>query len=191
MGSIFAVSAVTADAHGFFAVLVEGLGFAHQPLELLQLFVLALARWAPIFALVPFLGGRLVPAPIKLGLSVGAAAWLLPGLSEKAPVPLVLPEIEWWTLVLKELLIGLTIGFMMSLIFWAADMAGRFIDQARARRRPICCCLRSRSRARSWAPSTSSSSSCSSSRSVGICGLSVRCSTRTGSSRCSSSALPR
>jgi flagellar biosynthetic protein FliR len=103
----------------------------HDPVETLQLFVLGMARWAPVFALTPFLGGKLVPNTIKLSLSVSMALWLLPGLSARAPSPLQISEVTWWALLIKEVILGFALAFSASLVFWAAEMGGRFIDNVR------------------------------------------------------------
>ena len=119
------------EAHAFIEAMRLELGLQHQPVELLQLFVLGVARWAPVFSLAPFLGGKLVPAIIRLALSVSMGLWLLPGFSARAPQPLVISELNWWALLIKEVLIGFTLAFAAALIFWAAEMGGRFIDNVR------------------------------------------------------------
>ncbi len=115
----------------FFLAVFGELGIRHDPVGALQLFLLGMARWAPVFALTPFLGGKLVPNPIKLALAVSTALWLLPGMSAVAPVPLRISEVTWWALLIKEVVIGFTLAFGASLVFWAAEMGGRFLDNVR------------------------------------------------------------
>ena len=51
-------------------------GFCYDPAALAQviahsvLFAIGFARWAPVFAMTPFLGGRLAPASVRTGLAV-------------------------------------------------------------------------------------------------------------------------
>ena len=79
----------------------------------------------------PFLGGRLAPGPVKIGLAVVMAWFSAPWLSGQLPVPLELSPIGWWLAALHEIAIGLLIGFGSSLVFFAATMAGELVDGAR------------------------------------------------------------
>ncbi|HRC84558.1 MAG TPA: flagellar biosynthetic protein FliR [Thermoanaerobaculia bacterium] len=115
----------------FFSTLTAELGVRHNAFDTVSLFTLGLARWLPVAALAPFLGGRLVPAVVRIGFGFLFALVLLPSLSAAAPVPLAFSTPVWWALVLKELAIGVTLGFAASLPFFAAEMAGQAIDAAR------------------------------------------------------------
>ncbi len=91
------------------------------------------ARLVPVFAFVPFFGGRLVPAPIRVGIAVAFALILLPVMGDPVtaawavdPSPVLIA-----VLLGKEILVGLTLGFVASLPFYAADAAGRLADVAR------------------------------------------------------------
>lgn len=119
------------DLDGFLAPFTAGLELRHSGLEALQLFALGFARWAPVFAFTPFLGGKLVPNPIRVGLALLFALVVLPWQSQLAPAPLALSTLVWWALLLRELLVGFIIAFAGSLVFWAADMAGQFLDNVR------------------------------------------------------------
>lgn len=120
-----------ADLDGFLAPIAESLGLRHGPLDSIQLLTLGFARWAPVFALSPFLGGKLVPNPIKVGSAILFAIVVLPWQSRIAPVPLELSALAWWSLLLREILVGFLLAFAGSLVFWAADMAGQFLDNVR------------------------------------------------------------
>lgn len=91
---------------------------------------LIFARLIAIIFQTPFLGGRLVPGQIKVGLSVVLLLVLYPYVSEltdelpKGFVPLVF-------LWMKEVFVGFVIGFVASLIFLGVQSAGRFIDTQR------------------------------------------------------------
>ncbi len=95
--------------------------------------VLIAARLVPVFTLAPFFGGRLLPAPARIGLALAFAALLAPAvgaslISGAAPVPAGLGLVA---LLAKEVAVGAVIGFLVALPFLAADMAGRLADQAR------------------------------------------------------------
>ena len=86
---------------------------------------LGAARTLPVAWMVPAFGGASVPAPIRTGLGLGLAVLCLPRLA--GHVPEVGPAL-WILLLVRELAVGLTLGFVASLIFRAAEGAGRLSD---------------------------------------------------------------
>ncbi|MEM1201789.1 MAG: flagellar biosynthetic protein FliR [Acidobacteriota bacterium] len=118
-----------------------GLDPALGPEAALRLFLLALARWLPVVVLSPVLGGKLVPAAPKMALATLFAVVTLPHLGATVAAPgiagaaagaVAVPAgLGFWTLLLKEAFVGLVLGFGSSLIFWGADIAGRFLDNVR------------------------------------------------------------
>ncbi len=122
---------MTTGLEAFFTPLAAELGVRHGLEGTLRLLTLAMARWAPIITLAPFMGGRLIPAPVRMGLLVLFSLLVLPAISQTAPRPLLIGPVEWWALVLKETFIGLVIGFAASLVFWGGEMGGRLIDTVR------------------------------------------------------------
>ena len=131
MTGLLPVVVTTTEVQRFLEPLLAQLGVRHPPLDCLQLFTIGLARWVPIFALTPFLGGRLVPAPVKMALSVLLAAWVLPQLSSQAPVPLEMSTLAWWTMLLQEVFVGFVLATGAGLLFWTAEMGGKFLDNVR------------------------------------------------------------
>jgi flagellar biosynthetic protein FliR len=93
---------------------------------------LVIARLAIIVQLVPFLGGQMIPQTVKMGVTLALAIVVFPavwlqGVAASLPVePLPVAA-----LVVKELAIGVTLGFVASLTFESARMAGELIDVAR------------------------------------------------------------
>lgn len=98
--------------------------------NLLALLLLVLLRIVPIIIMAPFLGGKLLPAPTKMGLSVFISLLLFPFL-----VPLdsydILHGFPIIALAFKELLIGVIIGLLVSIPFNIATSAGSIIDHQR------------------------------------------------------------
>lgn len=121
----------TAGLEAFAGPLLATLGLRHGGADSIQLFVLALARWLPIVAICPFLGGRLVPAPVRMGLGALLALFVLPHLSATLPAPLALDGARWWLALLQESFVGVVLGLGSGMVFWAADSAGRFLDSVR------------------------------------------------------------
>jgi len=87
--------------------------------------VLLLARLGPLVAIAPFFGDRL-PAAVRLplGLALAVAVGSL-----DVPAPQAGPLLAL-ALILKELAVGATLGFVASLFFHAAEAAGRIADMA-------------------------------------------------------------
>jgi flagellar biosynthesis protein FliR len=91
----------------------------------------ALARVTPAVWLAPFLGGKLVPATVKMGVSLALALTVAPSLAPSVRAlegsgPLLLLG-----LLLKELAVGAAAGFVVGLVFQAAEAGGRLMDTAR------------------------------------------------------------
>jgi flagellar biosynthetic protein FliR len=114
-----------------FASVRDDWGVRHGAMDTAALFFLILLRWAAITQLCPFLGGRLVPMPVKIGLAMLMAWFSTPWLSHQLPVPLNMGPLRWWFAAVHEIGLGLLIGFGSSLVFLAASMGGEFLDTAR------------------------------------------------------------
>ena len=102
-----------------------------QPITVLAVFFLTIARLLPILALAPFLGApKTVPMTIRMLFSIALAAIFLPQnlMSVHQEIPLSLPFIGF---CLKELVIGFILAFVSSAPFFVATMAGSIIDQQR------------------------------------------------------------
>ncbi len=109
--------------------LLGALGITGDPNETLRLVTLALARSMPALFLNPFLGGQSVPAQVKIGLAFSFTILMLPALTRGAPP---MPVGTTFTfLMMKELAIGVTLGYLSSLVFWTFATAGRLIDTQR------------------------------------------------------------
>jgi flagellar biosynthetic protein FliR len=116
---------------GFFAPFRELWGVRHGAMDSGALFFLVALRWFAIVLLCPFLGGRLVPGTVKVGLALLLAWFCTPSVSQQTAAPLGLSAVGWWLAAVHEIGIGLLIGFGASLVFLAATMAGEFLDSTR------------------------------------------------------------
>ena len=86
---------------------------------------LGAARTVPVAWMIPAFGGPLVPAPLRVGLGLTLSVLCLPLLVGQIPAagPAMLV-----LLVLREAAVGVTLGFVGSLVFRSAEMAGRLTD---------------------------------------------------------------
>jgi flagellar biosynthetic protein FliR len=82
----------------------------------------------PLVLLAPFFGGRLVPAPAKIGLAGAVALLVYPHVASAVPA---LGPLHLVLLFAKEILVGVALGLCVSLVFHAAEAAGRLVDVAR------------------------------------------------------------
>lgn len=98
-----------------------------EPITVLSVFFLTLARLLPILTLAPFLGAQNVPSTIRMMFAVALTSIFLPQnlMQTHENIPL---NMYFIGLFLKELLVGTAIGFFATLPFLIAQMAGSLID---------------------------------------------------------------
>jgi flagellar biosynthetic protein FliR len=104
------------------------IGMNQLTADQIQTFLLAFVRVLAIISLLPVFGSRAVPAQAKAGLSFLIAVVLYPFVSME-PGGEALLSIPTFVLgVVKEIAVGIVIGFAASLLFAAVQFAGRLID---------------------------------------------------------------
>ncbi len=92
---------------------------------LLATFIWPLSRILALIASAPILGNPGIPVRVKLGLAVMITFLVSPTLES---VPQVPPGSEIGLLiVIQQVIIGLTIGFVMRIVFVTVEMAGEII----------------------------------------------------------------
>lgn len=101
-----------------------------NPLGVLSLLFLFLARFLPIIALSPFFGSRVLPHPVKVTFGISIFAVFLPQLLTVTTTPLTFSPFTL-LLIVKELFVGLVIGFIMGIPFVIAQNVGIIIDHQR------------------------------------------------------------
>jgi flagellar biosynthesis protein FliR len=87
-------------------------------------FALVLARVAGLFAAIPMFGARLVPARVKAPLILAMALLIFPIVRPHA-IPAVNDAISLILLVVRETLIGVTLGLLSQFIFAAVEFCGQ------------------------------------------------------------------
>ncbi|MCY3974282.1 MAG: flagellar biosynthetic protein FliR [Simkaniaceae bacterium] len=98
--------------------------------DLLSLFFLALMRMGPIIMLAPFLGAKTAPIIVRTGLAVMMSVIFLPVLIKHAHRHLEFSPL-FLVYSMKELLIGLFLGFLVAMPFYMVQSGGIIIDYSR------------------------------------------------------------
>jgi type III secretion protein T len=101
-----------------------------DPRAMLSLLFLFLGRMLPIIAMSPFFGSRVLPNPTKVFFAMTLFVVFLPQFLLSVSTPLVF-NLLLVLLVLKELFVGLILGFMISIPFIIVQAAGMMIDHQR------------------------------------------------------------
>jgi len=103
---------------------------AQNPLAVLTLLFLFMARFLPIVALSPFFGARVLPHPVKVAFGLVMFAVFLPQLITVTKTPLTFSHYAL-ILIVKELFIGFVLGFIIGTPFTIAQNVGILIDHQR------------------------------------------------------------
>ena len=101
-----------------------------QPITVLSVFFLTLARILPIVAIAPFLGAKNLPALVRMMFSVALCMLFLPQnlLSIHGNIPYDMTFVGY---LCKELVIGTVLGFLSAVPFYIATTTGTLIDHSR------------------------------------------------------------
>ena len=90
-------------------------------------FLLLSARILSLLAVVPFLGAKLFPSPIKIGIALSWMGVIFPKVVQDTTIMHYQDLDIFYILLIKEILIGVLIGFLFAFPFYAAQSAGSFI----------------------------------------------------------------
>lgn len=88
---------------------------------------LTLPRIIGAFIMLPLISPQNMPAMVRNSFLVSLAIVALPIVVATAP-PGTMSTLSWPALVVKELFIGIAIGFCFGIVFWAISAAGNVID---------------------------------------------------------------
>ncbi len=101
-----------------------------EPITVLSVFFLTLARLLPILTLAPFLGAKNLPMAIRMMFGLSLVAIFLPQnlLTIHGNIPYGGKFIGY---LCKELLVGSVLGIFAATPFFIAQMAGTLIDHSR------------------------------------------------------------
>ncbi|MFI5342933.1 MAG: EscT/YscT/HrcT family type III secretion system export apparatus protein [Chlamydiales bacterium] len=111
--------------------LYSNLSFSENgPAALLSLLFLFFGRMLPIIALAPFFGAKVLPHSVKVAFALCLFVIFLPQLATITKTPLGF-NFDMLLLLFKELLVGILIGFFISLPFVIVQNTGSLIDHQR------------------------------------------------------------
>jgi type III secretion protein SpaR/YscT/HrcT len=102
----------------------------NDPTTFLSLLFLFLGRMLPIISLSPFFGARVLPHPVKLTFAISLFIIFIPQLIANTKAPLFYDE-KLVMLLIKEIFIGLLMGFLVSVPFIVVQNVGMLIDHQR------------------------------------------------------------
>lgn len=95
--------------------------------EVLKVFALVMVRVSGLIVTAPFLGSRNFPATAKVGLVALTALLITPSIPKLAE-PLPADFLPFGVLALGEFATGALIGFVMTIVFAAVQLAGQIVD---------------------------------------------------------------
>lgn len=101
-----------------------------NPEAALSLLFLFFARFLPIIALSPFFGARVLPHPVKICFAISMFVIMLPQLITVTTTPIEY-DLRLVMLMVKELFVGLLMGYLISMPFQIVQSAGIIIDHQR------------------------------------------------------------
>jgi flagellar biosynthesis protein FliR len=87
-------------------------------------FLILVVRLGIILAFLPFFSGRQLPRQFKVGLTLVLGYMLAP------VIPMQIRATDIPILLLQEVILGMTMGFAVRLIFWSVETAGIMISDA-------------------------------------------------------------
>lgn len=98
--------------------------------SILSLMFLFMGRMLPIITLSPFFGSRVLPHSVKVAFAISLFAIFMPQLMMVTTTPLAF---NLWLVfyLIKEMFVGLIMGFMISIPFIIVQNAGLLIDHQR------------------------------------------------------------
>ena len=103
---------------------------SHKLWDIWAIFLLGLGRMVTAISMAPFFGGKILPNSIKVGFGISITAIFLPYLILHSTSSYTF-DITFILLLLKEVMIGFILGFLITIPFQFAQAAGSLIDHQR------------------------------------------------------------
>jgi flagellar biosynthetic protein FliR len=93
--------------------------------QVIPIFLLIFCRITSFFVVVPILSSRNVPMMFKIGLSVFISLIIFATMGLDKPIPM---DGEYILLIIREMLVGVLLGFLAYIFFTVVQTAGSFMD---------------------------------------------------------------
>jgi len=91
---------------------------------------MSMPRILAIFSVIPLFNRQALPGLLRVGVSFSIALFIIPSLEIDA-FTTTRTTTAIFLILLKEIIIGLMIGFIISLPLWALDITGVYVDNQR------------------------------------------------------------
>ena len=105
----------------------RNLGFQTSISLIIMTASLVAARVIPTIAFSPFLGGESVPTEVKIGVGITLTIVLFPAVAERVS-QMPVGALPYILTLAKEVFIGISLAFIIGLVFDAARVAGGLVD---------------------------------------------------------------
>ena len=92
----------------------------------IELFTLCFARVSAFMFLMPVMGSRTIPAQARVGISALLSIFML-SIAVSGSAPVIYDFIHYFIAVIKEIAVGLTLGFTTKFLFVGIQIAGEII----------------------------------------------------------------
>lgn len=99
------------------------------PLHLLKTIGWSMPRLLAMFSMIPMLSRQALPGMLRTGVVLAVGAMLVPTLIEPARTEIT--ALQMTSLIAKEVVLGMAIGFVMAIPLWGIEAMGAFVDNQR------------------------------------------------------------
>jgi type III secretion protein T len=93
-------------------------------------FSLSMPRFLAAFSLLPFFSTQVVPGMLRQGVAASLCLILVPYTADQTAA-LHLSGVALVTIIIKEVIVGLLIGYPLAAVFWAVEGIGFYVDNQR------------------------------------------------------------
>ncbi|HYD04677.1 MAG TPA: type III secretion system export apparatus subunit SctT [Reyranella sp.] len=93
-------------------------------------FSLSMPRFLAAFSLLPFFSTQVVPGMLRQGVAASLCLILVPYTAEQAAA-VQITGVTLLVIVVKEVIVGLLIGYPLAALFWAVEGIGFYVDNQR------------------------------------------------------------
>ncbi len=93
-------------------------------------FSLAMPRFMAAFSLLPFFSQQVIPGMLRTGVAVSLCLLLVPFIADQT-AGMQVTGTGLFIIVVKEVIVGILIGYPLAGVFWAIEAIGFYVDNQR------------------------------------------------------------